>query len=74
MHDYWENHSFDYTDFCQQNDVSAFQHAVKVCQIFLFKEQVSFNFMAAVTVHGAFGPQENKICHCLHFPLLFAMK
>ena len=24
MHDYWENHSLDYTDFCQQSDVSAF--------------------------------------------------
>ena len=24
VHDYWENHSFDYTNLCQQNDVSAF--------------------------------------------------
>ena len=24
VHDYWENHSFDCMDFCQQNDVSAF--------------------------------------------------
>ena len=23
-HDYWKNHSFDYMDLCQQNDVSAF--------------------------------------------------
>ena len=23
-HDYWKNHSFDYMDFCQQRDVSAF--------------------------------------------------
>ena len=22
--DYWKNHSFDYTDLCQQNDISAF--------------------------------------------------
>ena len=22
--DYWKNHSFDYTDFCQQSDVSVF--------------------------------------------------
>ena len=22
-HDYWKNHSFDYTQLCQQNDVSA---------------------------------------------------
>ena len=24
FHDYWKNHSFDYTDLCQQSDVSAF--------------------------------------------------
>ena len=24
VHDYWKNHSLDYTDLCWQNDVSAF--------------------------------------------------
>ena len=24
IHDYWENHSFDYTNLCQQSDVYAF--------------------------------------------------
>ena len=24
VHDYWKNHSFDYTDICQQSDISAF--------------------------------------------------
>ena len=24
VHDYWKNHSFNYTDLCQQSDVSAF--------------------------------------------------
>ena len=24
VHDYWKNHSFDYTDYCRQSDVSAF--------------------------------------------------
>ena len=24
LHDYWKNHSFDYTDYCWQSDVSAF--------------------------------------------------
>ena len=28
VHHYWENRSFDYTDLCQQNDVSAFQYAI----------------------------------------------
>ena len=34
---------------------------------FLSKEQVSFNFMAAVTVQSDFGAQEDEICHCFHF-------
>ena len=35
-----------------------------------FKEQVSFNFMAAVTIFSDFGAQENKACHCFHcFPI-----
>ena len=25
IHDYWKNHSFDYTDLCWQSDVSAFR-------------------------------------------------
>ena len=24
VHDYWKNHTFDYTDLCRQSDVSAF--------------------------------------------------
>ena len=24
IHDYWKNHSFDYTELCWQNDISAF--------------------------------------------------
>ena len=24
VHDYWKKHSFDYTNLCQQSDVSAF--------------------------------------------------
>ena len=39
------------------------------------KEQASSYFMASVAVLIDFGIQENKICHCFHFPpLLFAMK
>ena len=30
--------------------------------------QESFNFMAVVTVCSDFGAQENKTCHCFHFP------
>ena len=28
LNDYWENHSFDYTDLGLQRDVSAFLYAV----------------------------------------------
>ena len=28
IHDYWKNHSFDYSDLCQQSDVSAFSYTV----------------------------------------------
>ena len=31
------------------------------------REQASFNFMAAVTVHSDFGAHENKVCHCFYF-------
>ena len=41
---------------------------------FLPREQVSSNFMAAVTICSDFGSQENKVCHCFHCPCLFAMK
>ena len=27
IHDYWKNHSFDLTDLCWQNNISAFQYA-----------------------------------------------
>ena len=34
-----------------------------------YLEQVSFNFMVAVTACSDFGAQENKVCHCFHcFP------
>ena len=40
--------------------------AMNTFHFFLSKEQVSFNFMVAVTLCSDFGAQENKICHCFH--------
>ena len=54
-------------DLCCQGNVFAFQYAVKVCHSFPSKEQASFNFTAAVTIHSDFGAQEKKICHQFHF-------
>ena len=46
------------------NVLSRFFHS------FPSKEQVSYNFMAAVTIHSDFGAQENKVWHCFHcFPI-----
>ena len=56
INDNWKNHSFDYTDLCRQSNVSVW-----VCHSFSSKEQMSFNFMAAVTVHSDFGSQENSL-------------
>ena len=40
--------------------------------IVFFIEQVSFNFMAAVTICNNFGVPKNKVCHCFHcFPIYF---
>ena len=46
---------------------------VQVFHIFPSKEQVSFNFMAAVTVQSDFGAQENKIGHCFLFSLIYLL-
>ena len=50
--------------------IDAFEYAVYVGHSFSSKEQVSFNFMAAVTICRDIGGQENKVSHCFHcFPL-----
>ena len=45
-------------------------------QSFPSKEQVSFHFMAAVTICSDIGAQKNKVSHCFHclFSHQFAMK
>ena len=56
-------------DFCQQNDVSDFIHNMLSSFViaFLPKEQVSFTFVAIITVCSDFGDQENKMFYCFHF-------
>ena len=41
--------------------MSLLFNTVQFCHSFSSKEQVSFNFMAAVTIHSNFGVQQNKI-------------
>ena len=42
-----------------------------VCHSFPSKEQTSFNFMDAVTIHSDFRAQEEEICHYFHFFLFY---
>ena len=44
--------------------LTRWTYAVQVCHSFPSKEQVSSNFMAAITVCSDFGAQENEVCHC----------
>ena len=60
IHGYWKNYTFGYRDLCWQSNVSAFQYTAYIFHSFPSKEQASFNFLAAVTVHSDFGAQENK--------------
>ena len=58
---------------CWQSNVSAFQYAVYVGHNFPYKEQASFNFMAAVTICSDSGAPQNKIWQCFHcFPIYFS--
>ena len=59
IHDYWENHSFDWMDLCWQSNVCFL-----ICYLgnhsFSSKEQASFNFMAALTICSDFGAPKIK--------------
>ena len=48
-----------------------FNMHVEIGHSFSSKEQVSFNFMAAVTIYSDFGAPKNKVCHCcpIYVPL-----
>ena len=48
------------------DNVSDFEYAVQVGHHLSSKEQVSFNFIAAVNICSDFGAKENKICRCFH--------
>ena len=48
-------------------------NTVSFCHSFFPKGQVSFNFMAAVTICSDFRSQENAVFHCFHFPPNFSV-
>ena len=47
--------------------MSLLFNTVLVCPSFSFKDQASFNFMAAATLCSDFGAQGKKVCHCCRF-------
>ena len=54
------------------NMLSKFVITFLLKTLALFKEQVSLNFMAAVTIWSDFGGPKNKVCPCFHcFPNYF---
>ena len=54
------------------NMLSKFVITFLLKTLALFKEQVSLNFMAAVTIWSDFGALKNKVCPCFHcFPNYF---
>ena len=62
-------------ELCWQSNVSAFEYAIYIGHNFPSKEQVSFNFMAAIPICNDFGAQKIKaatvspsICHELMGP------
>ena len=73
IYDYWKNHSFDCTDLCQQSGVSPFNMQPRFVS-FPFKEQVSFNFVAAVPSAVILEPKKIKSVTVSTFPHLFALK
>ena len=59
--------SFKYTELCWQIVSLLFNTLSRFRFVTAFKEQVSFNFMAAVTMCSALWAKENKIWHCFYF-------
>ena len=72
--DYWENHSFDYMDLVGKIVSLLFNTLSRYCHGFSSKEQVSFNFMAAVAICSDFGAKKIKSVTVSIVSYLFAMK
>ena len=62
-----ENNSFHYMELCHQVMSLLYNMLSRVVIAFLPRRKC-LNFMAAVTICSDFGGQENRICHCFHFP------
>ena len=72
INDYWKKTSWTIQTFVGKVISLLLDMPSWFVIAFFSKEQLSFNFMAAVTIYSDFGSKENKICHCFHFfPIYF---
>ena len=70
IHDHWKTIALTIQTFVGKVMSLLFNMLSRSAMGFSSKEQASFNFMTAVTIHNDFGAQENKICRCFDcFPI-----
>ena len=67
IHNYWKNHSLTIQTFISKVMSLLLNILSRVVIAFLPRSKY-LNFVAVVTVRVDFGTQENKVCHCFHFP------
>ena len=76
IHDYWKNHSLDYTDLCQQSNISAFMLLILSRFVVAFlsrSERLLILWLHSPSV--VILEPKKIVCHCFHcFPHLFAMQ
>ena len=73
VHDYWKNHSFDYTDFVSKVMSLLFNMLSRFVIAFLSRSKcllISW-LQSPSTVILEPPPTPNKICQCLHVSLLY---
>ena len=59
VHDYWKNHSFEYTDLFGKS-MSLLFNTLSIFAIVFLPRRLSFNFMAAVTIAVTLEPKKIK--------------
>ena len=71
VHDYWKNHSFDYTDLCLQSNVSAFNMLSRFVIVFLPRSKCQ-----GCSHHKQWfwNPRKESLSVFPLFPHLFGMK
>ena len=75
IHDYWKNHSFDYTDLCRQSNVSDFNMLSRLVIAFLPRSKCLLILWLQSPSAVVLEPKKIKsVTVSIDFPHLFAMK